>query len=636
MRNRFHTMALVLAAAIVLPAFAHPDHADHAELVLGEWTFAPDYRLPRGADVSRGPRPMAPESPRFPFAYDAAPVRFAGLEATDRVTHLLGPEDLPTGAFSVELWVTDHVNQPVGALLAAKGAGAADDVAWSLGYLDGRAVMSAGTGRGRVVIDADTEKLRHRGYWRHIVGVYDGGEMVLWVNGERAAAGTGPAEIVYAEGAQLEMAAYTEHEPFMEIGNLVWSARVVGEAMGADDVGHRFAHLAGLVEEGVLFPGVFHFTAPPYLNMTTRSSTNLVFETDRASTASVRYGVSHDFDRTLTIDDAARLHTVTLDGLEPATRYFYQVTVEDGAGRSVTAGPFAFKTAARAGEAIGFAVIGDTEARPHINNRVAQLVWDERPDFVINCGDLTDGGKRNDRWQWTHEYFLGVGHLHAWVPSFPVPGNGEADLVWYNHYHDLPEPEAYYSFRWGDAAFFMLDSNQSGSGFAPGGEQYEWLKAELAASDATWKFVAHHHPVYTSDENDYGDTWKGEASDNGDVRVRRIAELYEEFGVDAVFFGHLHTYERSWPVLRGEVNPGEGVVYIQAGGAGGNLEDFQPTRTFFKHKSFRGHHYCTVNIVGPVMEFRMYDLDGALRDSLTVRKDEMGTRTDLSSAGAGE
>ncbi len=629
MRNCLYTMALGLAMVLAVPAGAHPDHA---EGLLGEWTFAPDYRLPRGADVGFGPRPRGPESPRFAMAYEPAAVGFGGLRATDRVTHLLDGDELPEGAFSVELWVTDHVNQPVGALLAAKGGGPGDDVAWSLGYLDGRAVMSVGTGRDRVMIDAETEKLRFQGYWRHIVGVYDGGEMILWVNGERVATGTGPSEVVYADGAQLEMAAYTEHEPYMEIGNLVWSARVVGEAMGADDIGHRFADLSGAVEEGVLFPGVFHFTAPPYLNATTQTSTSLVFETDRASTATVRYGVSHDFDREVTSDDAARLHAVTLDGLEPSTRYYYEVTVKDGAGRSVTTGPFAFKTAARAGEAISFAVIGDTEARPHINNRVAQLVWDERPDFVINCGDLTDGGKRDHRWQWTHEYFLGVGHLHARVPSFPVPGNGEGDLFWYRHYHDLPEPEAYYSFRWGDAEFFMLDSNQRGSSFGPGGEQYEWLKERLAASDAAWKFVAHHHPVYTSDENDYGDTWKGEATENGDVRVRRIAELYEEYGVDAVFFGHLHSYERSWPILKGEVSVDEGVVYIQAGGAGGNLEDFQPTRTFFKHTSFRGHHYCTINIVGPVMEFKMYDLNGALRDTVTIRKDGAGERTDLSRA----
>ncbi len=59
-------------------------------------------------------------------------------------------------------------------------------------------------------------------------------------------------------------------------------------------------------------------------------------------------------------------------------------------------GVFSFQTAVREDETFQFAAIGDTEARPHVNDRVAKLIWGERPDFVIHLGDLTDNGYKDN------------------------------------------------------------------------------------------------------------------------------------------------------------------------------------------------------------------------------------------------
>ena len=48
----------------------------------------------------------------------------------------------------------------------------------------------------------------------------------------------------------------------------------------------------------------------------------------------------------------------------------------------------------------------------------------------------------------------------------------------------------------------MIDSNKS---LKAGSPQYQWLEKELAASKATWKFTCHHHPCFSSEEDDYGD-----------------------------------------------------------------------------------------------------------------------------------
>jgi hypothetical protein len=249
-------------------------------------------------------------------------------------------------------------------------------------------------------------------------------------------------------------------------------------------------------------------------------------------------------------------------------------------------------------------------------------------------GDLTDGGTQNHKHQWNLEYFAGVAGLASRIPFFPVPGNGEGDLYWYKRYHSLPGDEAPYAFRYGNAEFFMLDSNRKKREFPPGGRQYLWLEQRLKASTATWKFVCFHHAPYTSDEDDYGNAWAS-VSTKGDMEIRPIVPLFEKYQVDIVMFGHMHIYERSRPIQENRVTE-EGVVYLLAGGAGGNLEDFAPNPVVFSNKAYRGHHYCMIDIHGDELELRMHDLDGDIRDMARLKKphyDGLRMNTSVQNAG---
>jgi hypothetical protein len=128
-----------------------------------------------------------------------------------------------------------------------------------------------------------------------------------------------------------------------------------------------------------------------------------------------------------------------------------------------------------------------------------------------------------------------------------------------------------------------------------------------------------HHAPYSADEDDYGNTWK-EPGNQGDPQLKDLISLVESNEVDMVFFGHLHTYMRSHPLKGDKVVSEKGTVYVQAGGAGGNLEDNAPSRTWFTAKNYRGHHYCTVQVVGDFLELRTYNLEGGLIDSFQIKK----------------
>ena len=188
-----------------------------------------------------------------------------------------------------------------------------------------------------------------------------------------------------------------------------------------------------------------------------------------------------------------------------------------------------FQTACKPETPFAFAVISDTQDNPAVSGPVAELAWAQRPNFLLHPGDLVSQGRMSD--DWIDEFFASMHPLISRVPFYPVLGNHEQNAKNYFDYMSLPEPEYFYKFTYGNAEFFMIDSNRKVN---PGSEQFKWLDKSLGESNAVWKFVCHHHPPFSSDENDYGDLWKTNRSTRGDLRVRELVPLYEKHHVDIV------------------------------------------------------------------------------------------------------
>ena len=598
--------------------------------LIKEWILWPNNSLGQAASNVPGPVIETPATVVKPLRMSSLPFDFFGEEPTERIEDALSADQLPTKNLSVEMWLVDHVNQPVGALITARDKTPMYPANWLIGYYNDSIYLNIkGQNKEQPFVLEQPIQRGWKSYWHHIVLNYDGNEITLYWNGDPIhSASYEGGDIDYSGMPEVELAAYMNHEPYMQLADLVKTVRIYDTVLSQDQVASRFERLKKQVNEGVLFPDLFHFNAGPYLNYATQTSMNLVWETDREATGTIEYGLQVPLDQSITIDNAARIQELTIDDLAPQTTYYYRVKAEAD-GEVIDSGLLTFQTAVQEGTPFSFAVIGDTEARPHINSKISKLIWQERPNFMLNVGDLTDGGMQHHKFEWNYEYFVGMTQLNSRVPAFPVPGNGEADLYWYNRYHKLPEPESYYSFRFGNAEFFMLDSNQRREQFAPGGEQYDWLEEKLSASTATWKFVAHHHPTYTMEENDYGNSWE-EPTTLGDLDARQILPLYEGLGVDMVFFGHIHSYERTLPIRSGMIDVQNGVVHLLAGGGGGNLEDFAPTRSWFTSKVYRGHHYALLDIHDQRLSLTMFDTEGRMRDRMEIRKDQPPSPYDVS------
>ncbi len=365
------------------------------------------------------------------------------------------------------------------------------------------------------------------------------------------------------------------------------------------------------------------FLIKPYLQYSTKTSMVVLWETKELSKGEVHYGKARFNVDEAVLDvqtvsmESKYLHEVLLQDLEPETNYFWKVVGETETGKEYESELFSFKTKVHDESAYTFALIGDTQINsrtPWAWGKIAERVWEERPNFIVHVGDIVDDGRMKD--DWVDEFFAPGHMVMSRFPMYTVLGNHENDAQFYYDYMANPEPEYYYTFSYGNAQFFMIDSNRD---VQEGSEQYNWLEWELAKSDAMWKFVVHHHPPYSSEENDHGDA--NYAASTMGTHTRNLVPLYEKYGVDFNLFGHTHVYERTWPLKEDMVNQKEGVIYINSGGAGGFIEDFAPTRNWFTAEIQKGHHYATFSIHEGTLVFKAIDHEGRLFDTIQLNKE---------------
>ncbi|MGD2033623.1 MAG: metallophosphoesterase family protein [Bacteroidales bacterium] len=524
------------------------------------------------------------------------------------VRHITFDDTVPSEAdFYMELIVLDHVNRDVGFLVSPGYVSSGND--HYLGYYGKQMV----TGSDRGVLDF-IPLHQFESYWTHLCLQFRNSGLTIFCNGK-------PVETlqpVTGAFSGLNIVEYFNEEPYMELGNLLKYISVI-EPRDMPDPVELFEKRKDQVLSGsFIWNEKFFFVSRPYLHCSTDSSVAISFETNVSSKAELCYGKQAGSPECRSFPED-RIHTHRLTGLDAGTKYYYRVKATNREGEEIETSVSTFVTSGEHPGSIRFAIIGDTESRPFINNQIACKIWGERPDFVVILGDLTDGGKENAKYQWLYEYFSGIGALAGRVPVFPAAGNGEGDLYWFNRYHDYgDEAGGYYSFTKGDADFFVLHSDVPEE-LGKNGKQYRWLEEGLNNSASKWKFLAMHHAPWSSDENDYGNSW---TSDHhwGDTVLREITALAEEHKVDIVFSGHLHVYERSYPMLSGNISLAGGTIYIVSGGAGGNPEDFAPERAWFNAKAFRGYHYMIVNLLENTMRLDVYDLQGNLIDYLQLKK----------------
>jgi len=331
----------------------------------------------------------------------------------------------------------------------------------------------------------------------------------------------------------------------------------------------------------------------PYLQSVTPNSVIVVWETDVPGSGEVAYGETDLYSARATDGTIGARHAVTLTGLSPYTVYHYRVEM-DGA-LLAGGGDFTFRTAAGPGQtAFTFAVLGDTRTQHEVHRGVVERIVAMSPDFVLHTGDLVEVGSDPHQWE---VFFEIERELIARAPLFPTLGNHEGDHANYFEAFYLPGNERWYVFDYGPARFVCLQVDGFAE-FGPGSQQYAWLEDVLADSSQDWLVVYFHAPPYTSVEDGYEEI------------VRQVLPpLFERYGVDLVFNGHKHNYER---------NEVRGVTYVVTGGGGAPLyaeQEREPTQAAFA----LAYHFVLVEVNGGWLGVTAISDGGEVLDRFELR-----------------
>jgi hypothetical protein len=347
-------------------------------------------------------------------------------------------------------------------------------------------------------------------------------------------------------------------------------------------------------------PEPVRITKGPYVQNGTKDGITVMWETSRPVTGSVLYGLDRELANEVAATNGARIHEVHLTGLSPATDYSYQVTFEGGSSDVHT-----FATAVADGSPFRFATYGDNKDGPMNHERVADAVLAKQPAFVLHNGDLV--GRGYIAKQWGLLFFGPARRLLHSVPVYPVLGNHEERAQLFFDHFSLPGNEAWYSFDFGNAHFVVLDSPNEDQ-MVIDSEQIRWLQDDLASSTATWKFVNFHHPLFSS-----GGFYHASSRLNN---KNLLHPIFERHGVDFVFNGHDHDYERTRPIGSGD--SGRKVTYVVAGNGGTPLR-WVGAREWTVH-SQRVFGFVTVDIDGTRLHLQSHTPDGEVIDELMLDK----------------
>lgn len=530
---------------------------------------------------------------------------------------------LPKRDLSATAWVLLEDTRPKGGLIGFVQDDGALEKGWVLGYNRrsfhfGLSSTGADDGNGRSTRISGKTPIE-LGRWHHVAATYDGETMRLYVDGRPEAESVAQSgDILYPEEGLFALGAFVDSNELFLMEGALYEAKVYDRVLSQAEIESVVRRNAPMLAWRSGVNRDLTFLVPPYLQRATADGITVMAETERPVSLKVEYGERQPLRNHAGSASVSTLNSVRLEGLKPATTYFYRLTATDASNHVARSDILSFQTLPGPSAAWAFGVMGDTQRNPEITRRCADGLFALRPNVVIHCGDVVDDGFAKS--QWVNDLLVPANRLFSQVPVFPVIGNHEKNAHWYYDYFDLPEPEYWYTWKVGNAQFFMIDSNKD---CGPGSPQYQWLERELAASTATWKFTAHHHPCFSSDEDDYGDRLRGKPEKrwaDGDSNAARLVPLYERHGVDIAFAGHIHSYERTWPILQMTINQSRGVRYIVSGGGGGSLEQAAPQRAWFSLHVQRGYHYCFAVVQDRTIQFKAYDVEGRLFDTFELTK----------------
>jgi predicted MPP superfamily phosphohydrolase len=251
------------------------------------------------------------------------------------------------------------------------------------------------------------------------------------------------------------------------------------------------------------------------------------------------------------------------------------------------------------GESVKFAVLGDNGTGQQPQYDVAAQMVAARARFpfelVIMLGDNMYGPQKPkdfiDKFERPYQALLKAG-----VRFYAALGNHDDATAQQVYQPFNMTGSRYYTYATKNVRFFVLDTNILDP------TQLAWIESALREASEQWKVLYFHHPLYSNGDRH---------GSNVELRVR-LEPLFVQYGVDVVFSGHDHVYER--------IKPQQGITYFVAGAGGqlrkGGLSPSDTTAAAFA----QDQSFMLVEIAGTELAFQAISRGGTIVDAGLIHK----------------
>ncbi len=247
---------------------------------------------------------------------------------------------------------------------------------------------------------------------------------------------------------------------------------------------------------------------------------------------------------------------------------------------------------------VRFLAIGDTGRGNKEQTELAEVMFKYRQvypyEFVIMTGDnIYYQEKADDMKTKFEDVYRPL--LDAGIKFYATLGNhDESNQRFYEPFN--MNGQEFYKFEKGGVSFYSLNSNYMDK------RQIDWMTDQLAKDTSKWKIAYFHHPLYSSGK--HGSTDK----------LREVLEpLLLKHGVDVVFAGHEHFYER--------IKPQKGIYHFTTGAGGKIRKGDIDKKTGLTDKGFDTDlSFMLIEIWKDEMAFQVISRAGTTVDSGVIKR----------------
>lgn len=320
--TRLGLHSLALALCIVSAAWAQEPGLLH------DWTFSPAHTQSGRIDDLAGDCDAtiigAPVFLRHPDR-----LRLDGVESRVLVSDDLQRVPLPKREITLEAWACIDVPGEWGGLVSAVQDNGPSEKGWVLGNRRGHFAFALSTtgaddGDGKITyLEAAADV--PQGTLCHVVGVYDGARMCIYVNGRREGSSQAQSgDILYPPKTWVELGAYHDDDELLRLNGTLAQVRIYSRALTEDEVRER------LKQHEALMPAPYPFSQSPWVRHVKTGEVVVNWRTEQPKLSVLEYGPTEALGARVRESEATREHSVHLTGLEPDTDYYYRIALVAG------------------------------------------------------------------------------------------------------------------------------------------------------------------------------------------------------------------------------------------------------------------------------------------------------------------